>query len=129
MMIKKKILIVDDEAIVRKVLKACLGKMGHEVTEAVDGAQAMEQVRRNRFDLIICDVMMPRKDGWQVLSELKGNEETVDIPVILLTAKNQDEDMFKGYELHADYYMTKPFTQTQVIYGVKLMLAQDPLRS
>jgi CheY-like chemotaxis protein len=124
---KKKILVVDDEAVVRKVLRVCLEKTGYEVREAENGIKAMEVLRLNQIDLIICDVMMPRMGGWQVLKEVKGKKETERIPVILLTAKNQDEDMLKGYELKADYYMTKPFTQNQIMYGVRLVLEGDAL--
>ncbi len=120
----KKILIVDDEAVIRKVLKAYLTSKGFEIKEAIDGVQALEQAAKEKFHLIICDVMMPRKDGWQVLSELKSSPELKNIPVILLTAKNEDKDMFKGYELQADYYMTKPFTKGQLFFGINLMLGQ-----
>ncbi len=98
--------------------------MDYGVKEAADGVEAIEQIKRNKFDLIISDVIMPRKDGWEVLKEVKGNKETEDIPVILLTAKNQDVNMFKGYELSADYYMTKPFTKGQLAYGLKLIFEE-----
>ncbi len=121
----KRILVVDDDEVVRKLLKILVSKMGYEVVEAGDGIQAIAQLKGHNFDLIICDVVMPKKDGWQVLREVKGNKDTEDIPVILLTAKNQFGDMFKGYELKADYYMTKPFTKGQLVYAIKLMLDQD----
>jgi CheY-like chemotaxis protein len=75
---------------------------------------------------MICDILMPKKDGWEVVKEVKSNPRTKDIPVILLTAKNEDSDMFKGYDLGANYYMTKPFTKTQLLYGLKLMLDGAP---
>jgi two-component system alkaline phosphatase synthesis response regulator PhoP len=122
---KKMILVVDDEAVIRRILRVYLERMDYGVKEAADGVEAIEQIKRNKFDLIISDVIMPRKDGWEVLKEVKRNKETEDIPVILLTAKNEYVDMFKGYELNADYYMTKPFTRGQLVYGVKMMLEQD----
>jgi DNA-binding response OmpR family regulator len=67
---------------------------------------------------------MPKKDGWEVIREMKSNPKTKSIPVIVLTAKNEDSDMFKGYNLGAGYYMTKPFTKAQLIYGLKLMLGE-----
>ncbi len=120
----KRILIVDDEEVIRKFLKIHLTKLGHEVTEAEDGQKAIEKIGEEKFDLIICDVMMPNKNGWEVVKEVKSTPELTDIPIILLTAKNDDTDMFKGYELGANYYMTKPFTKDQLLYGLKLMFEE-----
>jgi two-component system alkaline phosphatase synthesis response regulator PhoP len=117
----KRILIVDDEEVIRKFLKIHLTKLGYEVTEAEDGEKAIEKIGGGKFDLIICDVMMPNKNGWEVVKEVKSNPKLDQIPIILLTAKNDDVDMFKGYELGADFYMTKPFTKDQLLYGLKLM--------
>ena len=117
----KKILVVDDEEVVRRFLRIYLTNWGYEVKEAVDGEQALEELENDNFDLVICDIIMPNKDGWQVLKEVKSNPKTKDIPVIVLTAKNEDSDMFKGYELGASYYLTKPFTKTQLLYGLKLI--------
>jgi two-component system, OmpR family, alkaline phosphatase synthesis response regulator PhoP len=98
----KKVLIVDDEEVIRKLLRIHLVKWGYEVKEAVDGAQAIEQIGKDDFDLLICDILMPKMDGWQVLKEVKSNPKTKDMPVIVLTAKNQDSDMFKGYDWGAN---------------------------
>jgi CheY-like chemotaxis protein len=117
----KRILIVDDEEVIRKFLKIHLTKLGDEVTEAEDGQKAIDRIGERKFDLIICDVMMPNKNGWEVVKEVKSNPKLDQIPIILLTAKNDDVDMFKGYELGANYYMTKPFTKDQLLYGLKLM--------
>ena len=117
----KKILIVDDEEVIRKFLRINLIKWGHEVNEAENGAQALEQLAGDYFDLLICDILMPNKDGWQVLKEVRSNQKTREIPVIVLTAKDQDTDMFKGYDLGANYYITKPFTKAQLFYGLQLM--------
>lgn len=123
---KKKILIVDDEEVIRKFLKIHLAKLGYEVMEAGDGVQAIEQLGKDDFDLLICDILMPRKDGWEVIREVKSNPKTKTLPVIALTAKNEDSDMFKGYDLGVNYYMTKPFTKAQLIYGLKLMFGDLP---
>jgi len=121
----KKILIVDDSEWIRKVLRTHLAGWGHQVKEAQDGAQALEQLQNEDFDLLICDVVMPNKNGWEVLSEVKKNPRTRDIPVIMLTAKDKDSDMFQGYELGANYYMTKPFTKDQLLYGIQLMFEES----
>src|SRR4030042_2670435 len=120
----KRILIVDDEEVIRKFLKIHLSKLGYEVTEAEDGEKAIEKIGGGKFDLIICDVMMPNKNGWEVIKEVKSNPELNEIPLILLTAKNDEVEWFKGYELGANYYMTKPFTKDQLLYGLKLMFQE-----
>jgi DNA-binding response OmpR family regulator len=125
---KRKVLIVDDEEVIRKFLRIHLDKLGYEVMEAADGEQAIEQLGKDDFDLLICDILMPKKDGWEVIKEAKSNPKTKNLPVIVLTAKNEDSDMFKGYDLGANYYMTKPFTKAQLLYGLKLML-EEPLSS
>jgi len=127
----KKILVADDEEVIRKFLKIHLAKLGYEVKEAADGEQAMEQLGKDDFDLLICDILMPKKDGWEVIKEVKTNPKTKNIPVIVLTAKNEDSDMFKGYDLGVNYYMTKPFTKGQLLYGLKLMLGdtQEAIRT
>jgi len=117
----RKILIVDDEEVIRKFLKIHLAKLGYEVKEAGDGEQAIEQLGKDNFDLLICDILMPKKNGWEVIKEAKSNPKTKDMPVIVLTAKNEDSDMFKGYDLGANYYMTKPFSKAQLLYGLQLM--------
>jgi len=120
----KRILIIDDEEIIRKFLRINLLKWGYEVKEAMDGVQALEQLGNDNYDLLICDILMPNKNGWEVLKEVRLNPKTKDIPVIVLTAKNEDSDMFKGYESGANYYITKPFTKDQLLYGLKMMFGE-----
>ena len=123
-MMGKKILIVDDEEVIRKFLRINLLKLGHEVIEAVDGAQALEQLARGTYDLLISDVLMPNKNGWELLKAVRSNPRTKDMSVILLTAKNEDADMFQGYELGANYYMPKPLTKDQLLFGLGLMFGK-----
>jgi two-component system alkaline phosphatase synthesis response regulator PhoP len=120
----KKVLIVDDEEIIRKFLRINLLKWGYEVKEAMDGVQALEQLGKDTYDLLISDVLMPNKNGWELLKAIRSNPKTRDLPVILLTAKNEDADMFQGYELGANYYMTKPFTKDQLLFGLKMMFGE-----
>ena len=122
----KKILVVDDSPWIRKMIGNHLVNWGYEVKEAEDGNQAIEKMGNDNFDLVICDVIMPQKDGWEVLKEVKSDPKTKDIPFILLTAKNENSDMFQGYGLGANYYMTKPFTKTQLLYALKLMFENAP---
>ena len=117
----KKILVVDDEEVIQKFLGIQLNSWGYEVKEARDGAGALEQLGNEDFDFIILDILIPNKDGWQLLKEVKSNLKTKDIPVIILTAKNEDSDMIKGYALGASYYITKPFTKAELLYGIQLV--------
>jgi DNA-binding response OmpR family regulator len=121
----RKILVVDDEEVIRKYLNLQLNKWGYDVVEAEDGAIALLKLESKDIDLIILDIMMPNKNGWELLKELKLNERTKNIPVIILTAKNRDEDMFKGYEMGASYYLPKPFTKEQLLYGIKMMFDEN----
>jgi len=124
-MTNKRVLIVDDEEVIRKYLNLQLNKWGFDVIEAEDGVQASLKLENEDFDLIISDILMPNKDGWELLKELKMNPKTKDIPVILLTAKNKADDMFKGYELGATYYLPKPFTKEQLLFGIKMMFDEN----
>ncbi len=118
---KKKILVIDDEETIRKFLRIQLVKNGHEVKEAADGEQAIVQLKKERFDLVICDIVMPRKNGWEVIREVRSHPSMKNLPLIILTAKNEDEDMFKGYEIGANYYITKPFTKSQLLFAINLI--------
>jgi len=121
----KKVLVVDDEEMVRKFLRIHLVKWGYEVKEAGDGVEALEQLGNEDFDFLLLGILMTKKDGWQVLQDVRSNPKTKDIPVIVLTAKNEDSDMFKGYELGASYYLTKPFTKAQLLCGLKLIFEEN----
>jgi CheY-like chemotaxis protein len=118
----RKVLVADDEAAVRASLKSHLTHWGYDVREAVDGVQAIEEVTKDRFDLVICDGMMPNKTGWDVLREVKSNPKTRDVPIILMIAKKVEPDIFKGYDLGAEYYMSKPFTKSQFLNVIRFML-------
>ena len=120
-MMDKKVLIVDDEEVIRKFLGINLVNWGYEVKEAVDGTEALEKLGNEGFNLLILDILIPNKDGWQLLKEVKSNLKTKDIPIIILTAKNGDSDMIKGYTLGASYYITKPFTKAQLLSGIQLI--------
>ena len=102
-----KILVVDDEFRIRKLVKDFLVKKDYTVIEAQDGAEALDLFyEQPDIDLIICDVMMPKIDGWHVLSEIR---ESSSVPFIMLTAKSEESDELHGFETGADEYITKPF--------------------
>ena len=118
---KKRVLVADHEEVIRKLIKTHLAKKGYYVAEAEDGRHALEQLVEDNFDLLICDILMPNKTGIEVLKRVKANPKTRDIPVILLTTKKEVPDLFEEYQLGADYYLTKPFTKSQLLHGIELM--------
>lgn len=115
----KKILAVDDEKNIIRLIEVNLTRQGYEVVTASDGRQALEKVAREQPDMIVLDVMMPYLDGFEVLTELKKHPDTRDIPVIMLTAKAQDADVFNGYKRGADCYLTKPFNPSELNQFIK----------
>jgi len=97
---------------------------GYTVLSASSGLELLNMLKNQKPDLIILDIMMPEMDGLEVLSRLKAVADTATLPVILLTAKVQYEDVLGGYKLGADYYITKPFTSTQLVNGINLLLGE-----
>lgn len=115
----KKILAVDDERHIVRLVQINLQKEGYDVVTASNGREALEKVASEKPDLIVMDVMMPEMDGFQALEGLKADPETAKIPVIMLTAKAQDADVFRGWQSGADLYLTKPFNPMELITFVK----------
>jgi two-component system alkaline phosphatase synthesis response regulator PhoP/two-component system response regulator VicR len=115
----KKILAVDDERHIVRLVQVNLERQGYEVVTAFDGKEALEKVESEHPDLIVLDVMMPYMDGFEVLQNLKKNQNTRDIPVIMLTAKAQDADVFRGWQSGVDCYLTKPFNPMELIAFVR----------
>jgi CheY-like chemotaxis protein len=120
----KTIMVVDDNPDIITIVKTILEGKGYGVFSASSGAELLNMLKVQNPDLIILDIMMPEMDGLEVLSRLKAMSETAKIPVILLTAKVQYEDVLGGYKLGADYYITKPFTSTQLVNGINLLLGE-----
>ena len=126
---KKTIMVVDDNPDIITIVKTILEGRGFTVFSASGGAELLNLLPTQKADLIILDIMMPEMDGLEVLTRLKGKTETSTIPVILLTAKVQYEDVLGGYKLGADYYITKPFTSTQLVNGINLLLGEGKAAS
>jgi DNA-binding response OmpR family regulator len=125
----KKVLIVEDEEVIRKILRLNLNKWGFEVEEAEDGLRALAKLGKELYALVICDIVMPNMDGWELIKQIKKNPKTQDVRIIALTGRNKDADVRKGYELGADYYITKPFTGAQLRYGIRMILGENPEES
>ena len=115
----KKILAVDDERHIVRLVEVNLQRAGYEVVTAYDGREALEKVKAETPDLVVLDVMMPYMDGFEVLKNLKADPATADIPVIMLTAKAQDADVFRGWQSGVDCYLTKPFNPMELLTFVK----------
>jgi len=117
--VPKKILAVDDEKHIVRLVQVNLERAGYTVITANDGKEALEKVNEENPDLVVLDVMMPYMDGFEVLQNLRRSPATRDIPVIMLTAKAQDADVFKGWQSGVDCYLTKPFNPMELLSFVK----------
>lgn len=115
----KKILACDDEKHIVRLVQVNLERAGYQVVTANDGKEALQKVADENPDLVVLDVMMPYMDGFEVLQNLRRNPSTRDIPVIMLTAKAQDADVFKGWQSGVDCYLTKPFNPMELLSFVK----------
>ena len=119
---EKKILVVDDEPNVIKSLTFVLSKEGYDVSSAVDGEEAIAKIRQSKPNLVFLDVMMPKKNGYEVCQDVKRDSSLSDIHIIMLTAKGQEADREKGLSAGADEFMPKPFSPIMVIGKVKELL-------
>ena len=115
----KHILTVDDEVNIRRLVEVNLSRGGYRVSTACDGVEAMESIRRERPDMVVLDVMMPRLDGIELLRRLRADPKTAELPIVMLTAKAQDKDIFAGWQAGADMYLTKPFNPMELLTFVK----------
>ena len=118
-MAKQKILIADDEAQIREILRIYFEKEGFEVIEAEDGAAAILKVQSEKPDILLLDIMMPVLDGIEVCKQVR---KMSDLPIIMVTAKDDDDDRIAGLEIGADDYITKPFNSREVVARVKAVL-------
>jgi two-component system alkaline phosphatase synthesis response regulator PhoP/two-component system response regulator VicR len=114
-----KILVCDDERHIVRLIQVNLERKGYQVITAYDGKEGLEKVRSEKPDLLVLDVMMPYMDGFEVLKSLRREPETESLPVIMLTAKAQDKDVFEGYHYGADMYLTKPFNPMELVSFVE----------
>ena len=119
---QQKVLVADDEIQIRNILSIYLKKEGFEVVEAADGAEALVKVQSEKPDIIILDIMMPVMDGLEVCKQVR---KISDIPIIMLTAKDEDDDRILGLEIGADDYITKPFNTREVVARVNAVLRRS----
>lgn len=124
------ILVVDDSFDATEITKTILVAKGFDVRVAHNGTDALAQIQAAPPALVVLDVMMPDMSGMEVLGRIKESPATSDIPVIMCTGQGRDTDVLEGYRLGADYYIAKPFTAQELLYGIGLLLgSQDHVRS
>ncbi|WP_073026518.1 response regulator transcription factor [Lutispora thermophila] len=114
-----KILLVEDEAKMRELIRIAFKKESFETYEAIDGKQALNMLKNIHFDIVILDIMLPEIDGWTVCREIR---KVSDIPIIMLTARGEEFDKLFGFELGADDYIVKPFSPRELVARVKALL-------
>ena len=117
-----KLLVVDDEFRIRQLIRKYAEFEGHTVEEAVDGMQAIEVCRKNKYDLIILDVMMPELDGFSACREIR---KFTDTPVIMLSARGEEYDKIHGFELGSDDYVVKPFSPKELMMRVNAVIKRS----
>ena len=126
---KNKILIVEDEQDIRDLLIFNLQKEGFKVESADNGDSALSLIRKNNFDLILLDLMLPGIGGFDLTRILKNDKKTSETPILMLTAKGEESDIVKGLELGADDYMTKPFSIKVLVARINKILIKSSNRS
>ncbi|HZA27260.1 MAG TPA: response regulator [Actinomycetota bacterium] len=117
-----KILVADDDAVILRLLQVNFGLEGFEVQTAIHGEDALQKAREMCPDVILLDVMMPGLDGWEVCRRLKEDEALTKTPVVFLSARAQDEDRQRGYDLGVAAYVTKPFDPARLIKLVRRLV-------
>lgn len=121
-----KILIADDEPNILISLEYLMKREAYDVIVARDGQEAIDAILRERPQLVLLDVMMPRKTGFEVCQEVRAHEQVKDTPILMLTAKGRETDVAKGLALGANAYLTKPFSTKELVRQVREMLARTP---
>jgi DNA-binding response OmpR family regulator len=118
----EKILVVDDSPTDLRLTTGPLQRMGYQVVTAVDGEEALTKAANERPSLVVLDIILPKKNGFQVCRQLKTAPDTKDIKILLLTSKSQDSDRFWGIKQGADGYLTKPFNDDELLENVGRLL-------
>jgi len=118
----QRILVVDDDRQIVRLVRSYLEQAGYHVFTAYNGKTALHAIRRERPDLLVLDLMLPDRDGWDITRIVRGDENMAGLPIIMLTARVEDTDKIVGLELGADDYITKPFNPHEVVARVRAVL-------
>lgn len=122
---QSRILIIDDNPVIVELLERKFAKEGYEVSGCVESQQAVDVCQQYKPDLIILDILMPGKSGWEIMGELKAETSTVDIPIIISTVKNRPEDLERSTEMKADDHIAKPYVFSDLMEKVERILGSD----
>lgn len=117
-----RILVVDDDKQIARLVQSYLERAGYQVLIAYDGETALHTIRRERPDLVVLDLMLPDRDGWEITRLVRQDERLAGLPIIMLTARVEDTDKIVGLEVGADDYVTKPFNPQEVVARVRAVL-------
>lgn len=121
-MSKPRILIIEDEPHILLSLEFLLERAGYETASAADGDEGLAQIRRLRPDVVLLDIMMPRRNGYEVCRAVKADPDLSPIPVIIISAKGQEVEVLRGLELGAAAYVTKPFGNAEILEAIRAVL-------
>lgn len=126
----KKIFVVEDNQHTRFLVRSILESVGYEVVEAEDGKKGFDMLEdesfRGTLSAIILDILMPNMTGLDLLKHIKANSEYCSAPILMLTTQDMADDIISGYQLGADYYIPKPFNRQQLLFGLDMVLNNDP---
>ncbi len=125
----ERVLVVDDDKEIVRLVRSYLEKAGYHVLVAYDGETALHTLRREEPDLLILDLMLPDRDGWDITRLIRADTHVATIPIIMLTARVEDSDKIVGLEIGADDYVTKPFNPQEVVARVRALLRRSHLES
>ncbi len=128
-MAKEHILVVDDDRDIARLVRSYLEQAGFSVQVAHDGGSALHILRGDRPDLLVLDLMLPDRDGWDITRTLRADERLMALPIIMLTARVEDADKIVGLEFGADDYITKPFNPREVVARVRALLRRSRLET
>jgi two-component system alkaline phosphatase synthesis response regulator PhoP len=121
-MSRQRILVVDDDRQIVRLVRSYLEQSGYGVLVAYDGGSAVQTIRAERPDLVVLDIMLPGRDGWQIAQWIRSDKALAPTPILMLTARIEDSDRLHGFELGADDYVTKPFNPSEIVARVKAIL-------
>jgi DNA-binding response OmpR family regulator len=124
-----RILVADDDNTIRRFIVTLLSDRGYEIHEAADGEQAFKTAERVKPDLMLLDLIMPFRDGFDVLQDLKHAPETQEIPVIIMSVKDREDEIVKGFSMGAEDYVVKPFNSLELVARVKKILDRGSRRA
>ena len=125
--VAKRILVAEDDPITRRFVVSLLTERGYEVLVAEDGEHAIATATTAQPDLIVSDLVMPYRDGYEVLRAIRNDERLKNIPVLILSMRDREEDIVRGFEQGADEYVVKPFNARELVYRVRRLL--EPRRA